>query len=230
MKTTTSTLAFIVLFAIVSAITMQINFAKLIGAESQYFTFFQFVGPIAGGFLGPALGAIVALLAQAIQFVATGKETTLLNLFRLTPMVFAAYYFGTKNKKFEILVPLAALILWFYHPVGRNVWWTPIYFLIPLIIAFKFKDRLFFKSLGATFTAYTIGAVFWIYLIPTDQAYWMLLLPITAYERFIFALGISLSFIGFTTVLSGLKLPAFVKIDSRYTVANLLKTYSPIRA
>ncbi len=223
MKHASSKFAFVVLFSAISAIALQINFSKVLGAENQYFTLFQFLGPIAGGFLGPILGAVVALFSQVIGFLVAGKEPTLLNMFRLAPMLFAAYYFGTKNRKFDFIIPLLALTLWFAHPIGREAWLTSAFFLIPLAISLRFKDRLFAKSIGATFTAYTIGTVFWLYTIPSTAAFWWALIPVTITERLLFAAGISVSYVGFMSVLAQFSLPSFVKVDYRYTLTNLLK-------
>ena len=54
---------FLLLFSVLSLIGMNINFSKLVGAENQFFTLFQFFGPIAGSFLGPIAGALSVLIA-----------------------------------------------------------------------------------------------------------------------------------------------------------------------
>src|SRR3989344_36007 len=88
---------FLLLFVIMVFIGNRINFSALIGAENQFFTLFQFFGPIAGSFLGPFFGIISVLGAELVDFLLAGKIFTLVNVIRLTPMLFAAYYFGTKK-------------------------------------------------------------------------------------------------------------------------------------
>ena len=91
---------FLAIFTVLVLIGKQINFSPLVGAENQFFTLFQFFGPIAGGFLGAIFGAIVVLFAELIDFFVVGKEATLVNILRLSPMIFAAYYFGSKKKNY----------------------------------------------------------------------------------------------------------------------------------
>ena len=98
---TTKRIIFIAIFTILVFVGKKINFSPLVGAENQFFTLFQFFGPIAGGFLGPLFGAIAVLFAELIDFFIVGKETTLLNILRFTPMLFAAYYFGSKKGRIK---------------------------------------------------------------------------------------------------------------------------------
>jgi hypothetical protein len=53
---TTKGLLFLFIFSILVFVGDRINFSKLIGAENQFFTLFQFFGPVAGAFLGPVVG------------------------------------------------------------------------------------------------------------------------------------------------------------------------------
>ncbi|MFA6907667.1 MAG: hypothetical protein WC263_02465, partial [Candidatus Micrarchaeia archaeon] len=74
-----------------------------------------------------------------------------------------------------------------------------LYWLIPAI-ALALPEHLLLRSLGSTFTAHAIGGVIWIYSFPTTPAFWMMLIPIVAFERLLFALGISGSYIAFNTL------------------------------
>lgn len=219
-------LLFVLLFAALSVIGYHINFSSLLGTENQAFTLFQFFGPITGVFLGPFIGVISVFVAQLANFLLLGKEFTLFNIARLAPMLFAAYYFGAKKKRFVAFVPIICMALFIIHPVGRQVWFYSLYWLVPLI-ATLFKEKLLLKSLGATFTAHAIGSTAFIYLIPTVPELWIALIPVVFVERVLFALGISLSYIGFNTVLSWFdaKVPMkAVNIDPRYVVRlNALK-------
>lgn len=222
---------FILLFSALVLIGNQINFSSVIGADAQYFTFFQFFGPIAGGFLGAGIGAISILVAELIEFIAVGKAFSFINLFRLTPMLFAAAFFAVysgklKSKALMAVIPLICIFFFVMHPVGREAWFYALYWLIP-IATILFTKRLFFRSLGATFTAHAIGSTVWLYTIPMPAATWIALIPVTAMERILFALGISASFIAFNTVLAKLEhlIPTeIVNIDYRYILSrNLFK-------
>ena len=115
-------LIFIAIFTALVFIGNKINFSPLIGAENQFFTLFQFFVPIAGGFLGSAFGVIAVLFAELIDFFVSGKEVMLINILRLTPMLFAAYYFGSKKRNLSVIVPVIAIAAFVLHPVGRQVW------------------------------------------------------------------------------------------------------------
>lgn len=194
---------FVAMFAVLALIGQQINFSALVGAENQFFTLFQFFAPIAGAFLGPILGVIAVLSAEAANFAITGKELELLNLARLLPMLFAAYYFASTSKKLEAsnAVPLLAIAAFIFHPIGAKVWYFSLFWLIPILAKHFFANNLLAKSLGATFTAHAIGGALWIWTVQMPAEAWIALIPIVMYERVLFALGIAGAFIATNTVL-----------------------------
>jgi len=194
-------LFFVLIFGIIALIAYQINFSSLLGVENQSFTLFQFFGPIAGAFLGPLFGAASVLTAELINFLVIGKAFSVINLFRLAPMLLAAYYFGRKDSKLVALVPIACMILFVLHPVGGEAWYYSLYWVIPLVATF-FPKKLFLKSLGTTFTAHAVGSTLFLYTIPTSALLWQGLIPVVAFERILFALGITASYIGMNTVLA----------------------------
>lgn len=226
-------LLFIAIFTIIAFFAAQINFSSIVGADKQYFTFFQFLGPVAGAFLGPLFGAASVLLAELINFVLLGKEIELINLLRLTPMLFAACYFGAFAGKRESLlrspavvaaVPVLCMLAFWLHPTGAGAWAYPFYWLIPAI-SLLFPKRLFMRSLGATFTAHAIGSTLWLYTVPMPAEAWLALIPIVAYERLAFAAGISVGYIALNAVLSRLTAAvpdSILHIDSAYLPRKLL--------
>ncbi len=221
-------LIFLAIFTILALIAKQINFSPLIGAENQSFTLFQFFGPVAGAFLGSIFGVIAVLFAELIDFFVVGKEATWINIFRLAPMLFAVYYFGSKKKSLNVFIPLAAMILFIIHPVGRQAWLYSLFWLIPIIARLlpnKYAYGVPLRSLGATFTAHAVGSVLFIWSIPTDPGMWIGLLSVTAFERLMFALGIGISYVGFNALMDkvlvklNIKVPSDVlKIEKRFTV------------
>jgi len=225
---TTKRLIFIAIFTVLVLIGKNINFSPLIGADNQFFTLFQFFGPIAGGFLGPIFGVITVLSAELINFFIAGKETTLINILRLSPMIFAAYYFGTKKRNLSIAVPLIAMAAFMLHPVGREVWYFSLFWTIPVIAKLlpkKYSNNIISRSLGATFTAHAVGGAFWIWTVPMAAGQWITLIPIVIYERVLFAAGIAVSYVAFNAlfdkVLDKLKIsiPADVlRIEKKFTL------------
>ena len=201
---TTKRIIFLLVFFVLVLIGKKINFSAVVGADSQFFTLFQFFGPIAGSFLGPVFGIIAVFFSQLTDFFIVGKEASWINLLRLTPMLLAVYYFGSKKKILGAVIPMVCMILFVMHPTGQQAWIYSLFWLIPIlgkILPKKVPGQLFFRSFGATFTAHAIGSVLWIYTVPSTPGMWITLLPITAYERFLFGLGIAGSYVVFNTVL-----------------------------
>jgi len=196
---------FMLLFFVLVLVGKKINFSPLVGAESQFFTMFQFFGPIAGSFLGPVFGIIVVFFSQLVDFFIVGKEASWINLLRMMPMLLAAYYFGSKKQTLRVLVPIACMILFVVHPVGQQAWFYSLLWLVPIlgvVLPKKFPGKLLFRSFGATFTAHAVGTALWIYTVPSTPQMWAGLLPITAYERFLFGLGIAGSYVVVNTMLN----------------------------
>ena len=223
---------FLVLFIAMVFVGNRINFSALVGAKNQYFTLFQFFGPIAGSFLGSVFGVIAVLFAQLADFLLVGKAFSLINVIRLTPMLFAAYYFGTKKKSLSIIVPLVAIAAFVLHPVGRQVWFYSLYWTIPIIVKIlpkKYSGNVLLKSLGATFTAHSVGGAAWIWSVPMTVEQWIMLIPVTAYERLLFAAGIAGSYVLVNTVLDKViekfrwKIPTdILHIDRNYLLSKKL--------
>ncbi|MEK6954785.1 MAG: hypothetical protein AABX01_07265 [Candidatus Micrarchaeota archaeon] len=218
---------FVAIFAAAVLIADQFKVAAVWGATNQYFTLFQFMGPIAGGILGPFAGVASVLFAQLLSFLYLGKAFDALNILRLAPMLFATYYFakfGLKkglNGNYAILAPVAAILLFITNPIGSQVWYYSLFWTIPVIAALFFANNLFARSLGASFTAHAIGGIIWLFLVPTTPAFWAALIPVVIIERLVFASGISVSFIAFNTVLGRVEsiIPSnLVQIDRRYAL------------
>lgn len=200
-------LIFLILFGIMVLIGKRINFSAVVGTENQFFTLFQFFGPIAGSFLGPLFGVVAVLGAELADFLLASKTWSLINIIRLTPMLFAAYYFGKKKLNISVIVPLIAMTLFIVHPIGRYAWFYSLYWTIPVIVTIlpkKYSNNLLLRSLGATFTAHSVGSVAWLYIVPMTATQWIALIPITAYERLLFAVGIAGSYIVLNTILDKL--------------------------
>ena len=225
-------LMFLIVFILLSFIGERVNFSALVGAKNQFFTLFQFFGPIAGSFLGPIVGVLTVLIAELANFLVLGKSWTAINILRLLPMLFASYYFGTiKDKinfkklssRISVIIPALAIILFIVHPIGRTVWFFSLFWAIPIIVSLlpkKYSKNLFLRSLGATFMAHAVGGAIWIYSIKMTAQQWIALIPVVAYERLLFAAGIAVSYIVINTILD--------KLDTKVTagVVNIEKKYA----
>ena len=221
---------FVALFTLLAILAERVNFSHLWGADNQFFTLFQFFGPIAGGFLGMVLGPMSVLAAELVNFVLLGKAFTALNLLRLLPMVAAAFYFGAlredrKWAKSVWLISPLCIALFLAHPEGRAAWFFTLYWCIPfLTLVPKLKEWLFIRSLGATFTAHAVGGALWVWATSMTAAQWTALMPIVAYERALFAAGIAVSYVLFNTFLDKVAdrwTFGAVQIERAYTIKKL---------
>jgi len=228
---TTKRIIFLLVFFALVLIGKKINFSPVIGAEKQFFTLYQFFGPTAGAFLGPVFGGIAVFFAQVADYLIVGKEWTWINTLRMLPMIFAVIYFANKRKYWTAIVPAICMVLFMVHPVGRQVWFYSLYWLIPILGSLFPKKFLLLRSLGATFTAHAVGGVLWLYTIPMEAGAWVSLIPIVAFERILFAIGIAGSYVVFNTVLDyvvekwKINLPAQeLFLSKKYSLRNLIKS------
>jgi len=218
-------IAFLALFALLAFVGLQLNVFALQGVTGKSFTLFEFFGPMAGGFLGMA-GVAAVGIAKLVSFTMAGTPFTLIDVIKLTPMMFGAYYFyknGARqlSDKLCIIVPILAMAAFWLNPVGQQAWFYALYWTIPIIVKFL-PERLFLRSLGATFTAHAVGSVLFLYTIPTAPMLWVGLIPVVAIERTMFALGITASYLVFTNVLNAvdgvLDIGRNVNVEKQYVL------------
>lgn len=197
MKKLQKKILFLVLFTIVGFISLQVPFNKLAGSNVS-FTLFDFFGPIAGSFLGPFFGITSVLTVELINFFIKHTPVSSASVIRLFPTLFAVYYFAVLSKskpsKWILAVPVLAIIVFIVHPIGRQVFYYSFFWFIPLI-AYRFRDNLYMRSLGATFTAHSVGGAAWIWAFNLPATVWKGLIPVVISERLLFAVGIAISFI-----------------------------------
>jgi hypothetical protein len=211
-------LFYLLVFTVVALAAYQVNFSPILGMENKSFTLFQFIAPIGAGLFNAAFGVAAVLLAGTLNFLYTGQLASLTYFVTLATMSFAAIYFGTKTR-WILAVPLACMALFALHPIGGQVWWYSLFWLIP--VAARFSNRLLPRAFGATFTAHAIGSVAYLYAFNLPAQVWAALPPTVAFERTVFALGIAGSFIVFNSVLNRLsaRLEAgAINVDARYVL------------
>lgn len=196
MSTTQKKLFFLALFTIVGFISLQIPFNKLAGSNVS-FTLFDFFGPIAGAFLGPVLGIASVLAVEVGNMLVKHTPWTTGAIIRLFPTLFAVYFFAVIQKKqgrWILAVPALAILVFLAHPNGRQVPYYTLFWTVPFI-AFRFKNNLYMKSLGATFTAHSVGGAAWIWAFNLKASIWQGLIPVVISERLLFATGIAASYV-----------------------------------
>ena len=101
----------------------------------------------------------------------------------------------------------------------RNIWIT-IGFVAIFGLSFIYRE-VASKSLGATFTAHAVGGAIWNYVVPMTPQMWIALIPIVIFERLVFASGITISYIGFNTILDKLDVKTkseYVNVDEKHVL------------
>jgi hypothetical protein len=196
MKLTKNKLLFLALFTVLGFLSLQIPFNKLAGSNVS-FTLFDFIAPIAGAFLGPVFGIASVLSVEVGNMLVKQTPFTLGSIIRLFPTLFAVYYFAAiknKNSRWILAVPVFAIFAFLAHPEGQKAPLYTLFWVIPAV-AYRFRNNLFVRSLGATFTAHAVGGAAWIWAFNLKASVWNSLIPVVISERLIFAAGIAASFI-----------------------------------
>lgn len=191
-------LVFFVLFSILGFASLQVPVNKLAGSNVS-FTLFDFFAPIAGAFLGPLFGIISVFGVMVTNNLIKDVPWTTGAIIRLFPTLFAVYYFAASSKKgsgrWILTVPILAILAFLAHPNGRQVPYYPLMFWLIPLVAYRFRNNLFMKSLGATFTAHAVGGASWIWAFNLPPAIWNSLIPVVISERLLFATGIAISYV-----------------------------------
>ena len=215
---------FISIFVILGFIALQIPVAQLAGSKVK-FTIYDAFAPVAGSFIGSIPGAIAVFLMQFFNFLVHGAQIEDAGtVIRFFPMLFAVLYFSKKGMV-NLIIPALAIVAFIAHPIGRTVWYFPLFWLIPIIAHF-FRDRfLLARALGATFTAHAVGGALWIWVFALPAPVWNSLIMVVIAERLLFALGICGSFILVNNLLGFLEKKRFLTlgfyIDQKYLVPVL---------
>lgn len=183
---------FLIIFFVIIFTASRISLFQIVGAK-QSFTLFEFLYPLPAAFLGSGWGAGVVLVVKILNWLFSGQSLDLITFIRFFPAVLAAFYFASKSK-WNLLVPVACMILFWANPVGRAAFPYALFWLIPIFV-FPLKKGLALNALGTTFIAHALGSTAFLYSVPMTAEVWRGLIPVVLMERFIFAAGICLSYI-----------------------------------
>lgn len=197
MKMTTITkqkIVFGLLFVVLGFLALQVPVAKLTGSKAT-FTLFDAFAPIATSFIGTIPGVVAVLAMELANFLFKGAHVQDVGtIIRFFPILFAAFYFGKKSV-WNIVIPVAAMAVWWSQPIGREVWYYTLYWTIPVICYFLRDKFLLARTLGTTFTAHAVGGAAWILAFHLPASVWNALIPVVALERLVFAAGMAVSYL-----------------------------------
>jgi len=199
-------LFFAILFSCLFVILTQLNMIPLFGMEMN-FSAGIFFGPVIARLIGIPFGIGSILLAQLIgSYLGYYEYSSILSLVGFFPILFGGIYFSRmfKSDKRILVIPLACMILFNLHPIGREVWYYSLFWLIPIIIT-KFKDKFdkilkrdffktFFYALGTVFTDHAVGSVIYLWALNIPAQFWIMALPISPIERLFMAGGVTVTY------------------------------------
>ena len=217
-------LYFIIVFAIAGCVSLQIPVTRLAGSQVT-FTIYDAFAPIAGAFIGSISGVVAVFLMQLLNFFWHGAQIQDAGtVIRFATMMSAALYFAKKSR-FNLFIPMIAIVAFVAHPIGRTVWYYAAFWIIP-IGAYFLRDRfLLARALGTTFTAHAVGGALWIWTFALPAAVWNSLIPVVAGERLLFALGICASFVAVNNLLCLAEKQQILRLDFPLNPHYLLPSF-----
>lgn len=206
---TTQFRSFSALFLVaITQLARLITVSCVVGSHHALFSYANSVLPLRGAFLG-SRGSIMLFF---IDFVLYGVWSTPFSYTFLVyhiPGFCASLYWAVEGALIRLFVPLVCIGLFVAHPIGMQVPWYALYWLIPLYGYLRTHKTVWVMSLGATFTAHAVGTVLWLYCFPSSQEMWVSLAPVVFIERLIMALGMVLAYGVVEWVMSSMLKPVY---------------------
>ena len=222
MKTNAKNIAIGASLALLFFIGSMLKVSAMLGSRGAHFSCMAMVAPLMGAFFGafPAFG-IVAMLIM-VRSVVWGVGLTV-----GLPTLFATLSWHLSTARDQRMIRLADFFLHVCVPVLSMIIFCAVttgiaccyalYWLIP-IAGFMMRQNgghsIFVQALTSTFVAHAVGSIIWLFVVPMTSAQWIALIPVVAIERFIYALGMTTTYVGLTYV-------KFVKMDMRYWILRL---------
>ena len=172
------------LCALYKASLIKISF--IVGSKALFFSGASVMGPLLGSCANIWICSAVLLGRMIIKMVITGSWAG--TLFALhVPGWLAAISWVRPSLCTKVLVPLICMGLFMAHPVGGQVWFYTLYWLIPMGLYSGGYRSIFGQALSTTFIAHAVGSVMHLYTYAMAPGNWVLLMPIVPVERLLFA-------------------------------------------
>ncbi len=164
------------------------SFSKIsfiVGSFGAFFTLSGIFIPLSGAWAGIAGSLLTCAAGLAIRFLIHPLFSLSFLAYHI-PGLCASLFWATNSKLFKIALPMICMLLFIAHPVGSQAALYALFWIVPLWAAFYSHD-LFATALGSTFTAHAVGSVIWLYSMPMNADYWLMLIPAVVIERLFFA-------------------------------------------
>lgn len=197
---------FSLLFATLFIVLTKTKMFPVLGTEFNFSMGVMF-GPALGGLLGVNLGVATILLSQLIgSAIGLYQIKNTLSLLVFAPILMGSIYFSRsfRGDRKLVAIPALCMVLFLLHPIGREVWYYSLFWLVPIVIM-RYKDRIdgvlrhpiartYSYSIGTAFVDHSVGSVVYLWFLSIPAQFWIASIPLVIMERLIIALGITFSF------------------------------------
>lgn len=170
-------------FLSILALAGYFKVSYLVGSKNAFLSGTALVSPLSGWFGG--LWFVGGLFLGRFFLSALSPVNFLL---RRLPGLCGALCWAIDSRIVRVGIPLACMIVFHLHPIGRMVSPYTWYWFIPIVVYSIHSTSIFWLSLANTFVSHAVGAVVWLYTVPMTEEQWWLLIPVVAVERFVIAL------------------------------------------
>lgn len=152
--------------------------------KGMFFSLSQSLSPLLGWY-GGSQSAVAAYGFRTLYAFFTGLGFYASALYHI-PSFCGALYLSTHSKLVRTALPLACIVLFLVHPVGKAAFPYALYWLIPAAVPFL-PQSFFMQALGTTFVMHGVGSVIWLYTRTIDASTWSALTSIVWAERLVYA-------------------------------------------
>ena len=153
--------------------------------------------PLLGFFASSSAGIFLYSIRTLLLFAVTPQ---IASLWHYLPTLAGILYLTSRSSMVRVGIPLACILLFIAHPVGRESFLYTFYWIPPVIGGFFTIKSAFLRALASTLTTHAVGSTFWIYTHTSIPAYWHALIGVVWAERLLIACIITASYYTITTL------------------------------
>lgn len=178
--------------AVLAKLSTLLKVSFVVGSYTAFFSLSNCLVPLMGAYTNLSAVISFGLLGMIIRYVMGSLAFFKIAAFYV-PGIFAGLAWITAYRSIQLFVPALCMVLFIAHPVGGAAWMYTLYWLIPMAIYMSNRQSIFAQALASTLVAHAVGATIWLYADPLNPTIWLGLIPVVAYERLLFALGMTIA-------------------------------------
>ena len=206
--------------ALLTKLTAPLKISFVVGSYAAFFSLSHCLIPLIGAYTNMPVVLAFGLLSMLMRYAFGTLVGFKIAAFYLPGMV-AGLAWIKEYRAVQLLVPALCMALFIAHPVGGAAWAYTLYWLIPMIIYSSNRQSLFAQALASTLVAHAVGATIWLYADPMNPAVWLGLIPVVAYERVLFAVGMTATHMALSQLGNRLQWTRAITIEGRSAAEEL---------